>query len=235
MRWLITHGSGPSARLLPLIEPHLSAYARRHGYQLLISDQDSVAEEQRAPQWEKIALLRKHLPRSELCLWLDSDIILAEQSLDIAEEFHPEDFHALCMEQTPHGPGPNTGVWLLRNCERAHCFLQAVWERGQPAGARLQDQAAVGELLGWSVLPERTRPLHPSPWLNGTGWLDPSWNTLAVHQPVALPHARGLHYGGMESVRKTVLMEQALIDRRLPGWQACLPPETRALMGTSDG
>jgi hypothetical protein len=107
----------------------------------------------------------------------------------------------------------------------AHAFLKAVWDHGPLSDARLNDQAVVSKLLGFSYLPQSPRPLHPSSWLSNTGWLDQQWNMLAVHQPYATAVARGVHFGGMDLERKHALISQQIINDRLPGWRDLLPAD----------
>ena len=236
MKLLVAHGSGPSASLIDLITPHLAAYAQRHGYELSTSTDPDPARDlgARTPQWAKVALLRQLLPEAETVLWVDSDIVLRDQDRDIAQHFHPEDFQALSMEHGDHGPGPNTGIWLLRNNTEAREFLDAVWERGPLPDATLNDQATVASLLGFSYLPNLTRPVSPSPWLARTGWIHPSWNTLLVMHPEQQSVARGIHYGGLPLAEKRVLIRQQLVSDRLPGWEQLLDPEAVAAIKLTD-
>jgi len=220
-RALATYASGDQLGLLPVVLPHLEAYARQHGYQLVVADPD-LPLRGRSGHWAKVRILQELLGEHETVVWVDNDIVLRDQGSDLLDWMCPEDFQALCMEHGRAGPAPNTGLWALRDTPQAHAFLRAVWEMGPRPDATLNDQATVASLLGFSYLPDRTRPLNPSRWLAGTGWLDPLWNTLLVHHPHAGVVGRGVHFGGVSVARKRMLMSQQIINDRLPGWETLL-------------
>jgi len=214
---LCSYATGEQAELLELVAPHYRAFAERHGYQLELRF-DEVQLDGRSPHWGKIAFMREILGSTDVCLWVDCDFVLRGDG-DLLAGMLPEDFQGLVMEQTPHGPGPNTGLWALRNCEEAHEFLELVWETGQLPDAKLHDQATVAHLLGFSYLPWITKPVHASPWLAHTGWLDRRWNMISVYHPEAPLVAYGIHYGGMNLAEKRGAIINQLIRGRLPGWE----------------
>jgi hypothetical protein len=219
---LVSYADPTQHDLLSLVRSHYEIWAARHGYQTqIITDPVDVGD--RSPHWAKIALLRELIADDDL-LWLDCDVVLQSDN-DPWAEIRDEDFQALVMEQTPHGPGPNTGVWCLRSCPETRSFLDAVWAGGQQSQATLHDQAAVAQLLGWSVLPQQTKPLHYSSWLAHTGWLDYRWNMQPTTQLEAYTVAWGLHFAGLPLANKHLAISQQLITQRLPGWRTLVPPE----------
>lgn len=233
MKLLLTHAAGVQHPLAELARPHLERYACLHGYQLKVAG-DEADTDGRPWQWAKIRLLRDALDTAEICLWLDCDVVLRDDHSDVAAGFAAEDFQALCLEQTPHGFGPNTGLWLLRSCAEARDFLDQVWQTGPLPGASLNDQATVAHLLGFSYLPSFTKPVRGSDWLPRTGWLDHRWNMLSIFHPEAPLVARGIHFGGLELEQKQVQMAQQLVRDRLPGWQRCVSPEVAAAIENTD-
>jgi hypothetical protein len=169
-------------------------------------------------------LFRELLADDVLVLWLDNDLVLRDTRHDIADGFDPADFQALCMEQTPHGPGPNSGVWLLRGCPETRNFLDELWQIGPLPGATLNDQATLAHLLGFSYLPSSTKPIAPSRYLAHTGWIDHRWNMLSVFHPEAPLVARAIHYGGLDLPAKYEHIREQLIRDRLPGFEGLLDP-----------
>lgn len=229
-RVLLTHGDAFQEPLLALVVPVLAAYADRHGYELHVDRRHGPGG--RSAHWAKVEAMRELLDDSDLLLWVDNDLLLRASSEDVAAHLHPLDDQALCMEQTVHGPGPNTGLWLLRPSARS--FLDAVWDTGQLPDARLHDQATVAHLLGWSYLPHLTRPIAPSAYASRCGWLDPRWNVLVCERERSARTSWGLHYGGMATTVKAALMRQRIIDDRLPGWRALLDAEALATIETTE-
>jgi hypothetical protein len=209
----ITYADSSQRGLLSLTAPHFEAYADHHNYEFSPIT-DAVNTQGRSPHWAKILLLQQHLLEVDVLLWCDCDIVLRAHQLDMADEFHGDDFQALCMENAPQGPSPNTGVWIMRNTPEAHDFLQAVWETGPLPGALLNDQATTAHLLGFSYLPYITKPMYPSPYLARTGWLDHRWNMLTIFHPEAAVTSKGIHFGGMPTASKQVLIEQYLDQMR---------------------
>ena len=225
---MVTHAAGEQRRLLEIVLPHYRAFAERHGYELHVGD-DTIETEGRSPHWAKVALLRRLLPSADEVLWVDNDFVLRGQT-DPAAELHRADFQGLCMEQTAHGPGPNSGLWLLRNVDEAHLFLAQLWDRGPIPGARLNDQATLATLLGFSCLPAYTKPVDPSPYLARTGWLDYRWNLLSPLHPEAPWIGKGIHYGGLDLEAKLERIRAQLVSDRLEGWESLLGAETTEMI-----
>ena len=220
---LLSHANPAQRQLLDLASPHYRAYAQRHGYETRLV-MSPLAAGYRTPQWAKIALLRDALADADLCLWLDNDLVLRDQEHDIADGLDDADFQAFCLEQTPHGFGPNSGVWLMRSCPEAKAFLDDVWLTGPLPDATLNDQATIAHLLGFSYLPTFTKPIASSRYLAHTGWLDARWNMLSVFHPEAPLVARAVHYGGLDFAAKYEAMREQLIRDRLPGFETLLDP-----------
>lgn len=226
---LLVHGSGSQESLLEMVQPHLAAYATRHGYELRASTA-RVEGSNLAPQWDKIHLVRAALEEAEYVLWVDCDILIRSLEEDILEGMGESDFQALCLESTPHGVGPNSGVWILRNSQRAKEFLDLILATGPLPNATLNDQATIAHLLGYSYLPFQTKLVRKSPWLVGTGILDSRWNMLHVFHAEAPLIAKAIHYGGLTLEEKKIYMKGQLIRDRLPGWQEAAGEELTKIL-----
>jgi hypothetical protein len=167
-----------------LARPGFQRYADRWGLDLraveLQSDGAGADASAQRAKWAKITLMREALHEFPLALWLDADVLVARTDNDITAHMHPEHFQALAMEHVPaeHRVNPNTGVWLMRSCEAAFQFLDAV-EAAGPQPGPWADQGAVLAALGWNRGDDHyhwARPGQGTLFLAGTSWLPSGWN-----------------------------------------------------------
>ena len=59
-------------------------YCQRHGYDLILEDDDAV-DARRAPAWSKIRVLRKWLPLYDWVMWTDQDTMFTNWSFKIED------------------------------------------------------------------------------------------------------------------------------------------------------
>ena len=243
-RGVLVTAAGPQMRavLHDLALPTFRRYAVRWGYAVHADDlpADGVGADagaQRA-KWAKLRLLRAALASFPLALWLDADVLLCRDDEDVAAQLHPAHFQALVLEHVPyeHRVNPNTGVWLMRSCQAAFAFLDAV-EAAGPQPGPWADQGAVLAALGWDRGEEAyrwARPGRGSRFLDGTGWLPVGWNqpflggrsepelfnSIAesyVGRPTVVdPHA--VHFMGMTPAAR--YRHMSAVARSLPAAQA---------------
>ncbi len=162
----------------PVLDQSLHTFRRfgeRHGYDVVVGGEEAI--EDRAPAWNKVLLLRSLLESYDYVLWIDADAIILDDSIDpisLLEEGH---YQALVKYRWNEEESACTGVWLLRNVEKAIAFLDAVWNGGE-GYLRLHpwEQAAAMRLLGYSVDPDRF--VAATEWTNGTLWLANEWDTI---------------------------------------------------------
>ena len=204
---IVSLGSGPQRRLLQLASRSFGPYARRHGYDLLLLDE--VVDHSRPAPWSKIPLLRDLVQRYELVVWIDADAVIVDRRTDIAEELRPGRFLYLVEHHVRGEPRPNTGVMMLRGGEESVAFLDAVWALEGYREHRWWENAAVCELLGYSVDPPRR--LAPTSWRERTAFLPGRWNWIS-DAPVA--GARIRHFPGFSLPVRQVLMLAALAEGR---------------------
>jgi hypothetical protein len=226
MPLLLSHADGPQEEILDLVLPHYLRFAGERDWDVLLDKSAPALPPSRGSHWHKVRLLREHLPQHDYVLWVDCDFVLRGGG-DPIEELEDGDFQGMVMQQDG-GPGvtPNTGFWLLRNCDRALRFLDMVWETGPLPDAVLNDQATVSHLLGFGYEPGPCRPLRGSEFLAGTCWLDRRWNLLHAHSPESTLTAWGIHYGGAHTMPldfKLSAITTQLRRDRLPGWEGRLP------------
>jgi hypothetical protein len=188
---LATIGIGPMRPVLDVALMSFRPYAERHGYDLVVGSGES---DERPPSWGKVLLLRRLLETYEEILWLDSDMVIVDDEIDIASVIPPEAFQALvCHPQREGDLAPNVGLWFLRARKEARSFLDSVWASEQHIhGHGMWENLAVLELLGYTT--QRPYRLERrSPWADGTHHLPGEWN----YNPSSLwspPDTRILHF-----------------------------------------
>ena len=100
------------------------AYARRHGYAFV----HVVRPAQHAiPQWEKVRLIKDHLPDYDAVFWIDSDAAFNRHDVSLDRWLDgPADFVG-CTD-VPNGPYKiNCGTMLVKNTTWANEFLKTWW------------------------------------------------------------------------------------------------------------
>jgi hypothetical protein len=172
---LATIGTGA---MRPVLDESLHTFRRfgeRHGYDVVVGGEEAV--EDRAPAWSKVVLLRRLLESYDYVLWIDADAIILDDSVDPASLLEEGHYQALVKYCWNEEECACTGVWLLRNVEKAVSFLDAVWNSGE-GYLRLHpwEQAAAMRLLGYSVDPDRF--VAATEWTDGTLWLESEWDTI---------------------------------------------------------
>jgi len=190
---LITLGVGPMRRVLDQSLPTFEWFAQRHGYNLIVGDVEANFD--RPVPWAKISLIRSALRSYDLVLWIDSDAIVLDDSFDPAELLPDSAFQAMVQHQSSTETCPNTGVWLLRRGSQTDEFLQLVWNSTEFIHDSWWENAAVMDLLGYSLRPAVRE--RDSPWYPGTYWLPNEWNSHVGWN--GLVPARIRHYAGVSN------------------------------------
>lgn len=214
-RVIVTAAEGPHAPMLELALPTFEHYAERFGYEIEVGAGDEAVEAGRPGPWRKIPLIRQALERYDLVLWLDTDVMILDDSRDIADELESGDYQGLVEQVSGDGRIPNTGVWLLRAGDRAQSFLRATWDEVELIDHMWTDQAAAVTVLGYDLAPwlpdaSLARPCErrrESPYFPGTRLLPGEWNSLFFWMPVARPRFNH-HAGGWPLERRLHAMSE---------------------------
>jgi len=186
--------TGPHQELLAIAQPTFAAYAARHGYDLVVRTEAPEAGE-RPSAWAKIPLLRELLRSYDLVLWLDADVVIADDELDLADELDDDRFLAICAHHHSRQSNPNTGVMLLRAGAEADELLERTWALDDDVDHPWWEQASLLRVLGYEVHPHPTcRLVTPDRLLAGVQFVGTEWNS--VHLDPA-PHTRFLHLAGL--------------------------------------
>jgi hypothetical protein len=204
-RVIVSLGTGAQEQLLRLASHSFAPYARRYGYDLRLHT--DVVDPSRPAPWSKIPLLRDLVLRYETVVWLDADTVIVDRSADIAEEMHPKAILHL-VEHTVRGEQrPNTGVMVLRGGQESAAFLDEVWRMEKYIDHRWWENAAVCDLLGYSVdPPARIRTTSLS---ERTHFLSPRWNWI---RDASVRRARIRHFPGFAVRTRRLLMLAALAE-----------------------
>ncbi len=224
-RAICSMGTGPYRDLLARTAVSFEHYARRWGWDLVLSTEDLSGE--RPAPWGKVPLIRGLLDEYDWILWLDADVVVVGMDADIAAEIEDgKDLylveHAWSGEYTA-----NSGVCLLRSSDWARAFLDEVWRSEHHVDHGWWENAAVLELLGYSLRPARL--VEPTPWLERTKFLDRRFNSVPVHraaQPVIVH--RGF-YDAATRIRQVTGDLRCVLDGAHPitaGWDRPARPIT---------
>jgi hypothetical protein len=206
---LCTTATGPFTELLEISLPTLDAYARRHGWELVVSDEDPA--DGRPIPWGKIPLISELLGRYDLIMWIDADAVIVDGSIDLASELRwrkhlylVEHRHAPTGEETA-----NTGVFMLRAGSWARRFLAGVWDQEDLIDHRWWENAAVMRLLGYRIDPQPAAHERRTRWFRGVHFLDVAWNSIPHWH--GSPEPRITHYASLplEERRRRMLKDAA--------------------------
>jgi galactosyl transferase GMA12/MNN10 family len=209
-RALVSIGAGRQRALLTVAKRTFSPYARRYGYDLLLTTHKPQMD--RPLPWAKIVLLREALRRYELALWLDADLMIVDHALDIATELEPGRFLYLVEHRYNGFRMPNSGVMLIRAGDQAEAFLEEVWNQPQFIHHRWWENAAICHVLGYDLDPPS--PRRGTPFLAGTKLLSPRWNSVP-DAPAVEPRIR--HYPGYSLKARLAFMVRDLLLMRVQG------------------
>jgi hypothetical protein len=201
-------GAGPQQRLLELSRRTFEPYARRHGYELALHTR--VVDESRPAPWSKIRILRDLVERYETVVWLDADLVIVDDRVDIARELDDGRFLGLVEHRHPTWRMPNTGVMVLRGGAEAAGFLDAVWVLDRYVEHQWWENAAVCDLLGYELDPPR--PVRDTPWRAGAQFISPRWNWI---MDARVRGARIRHFPGYALRTRTALMAAAMAEARV--------------------
>jgi hypothetical protein len=199
---------GPFIDLLAISASSYSAYARRWGWDLVLSTENLAHG--RPPAWAKVPFIRELLDDYEWILWIDSDAVFVDLEADIGAEQEPcSDLYLVehrwgSPPQTP----PNTGVLMIRSSDWSRELLDAMWDREALIDHVWWENAALMELLGYSLSPARLQ--EPTALMSKVKFLDLAWNTLWID---SVPKPRINHYAGLaiEQRREHILTDVAAL------------------------
>jgi hypothetical protein len=198
-------GVGPHAELLEIARPGFERYAARHGYEVVLEHRHLAPE--RPVAWSKVRLLAELVASFDLVMWVDADAVIVDAAVDLADQLRPGRMLHLVAHEIEGRPVPNSGVLALRGGRSAARLLERVWAAERYIEHKWWENAALIELLGYSVeepvVRQRTTLLKLR-----TQFIDPGWNTIPQAPQPAHPRIR--HYPGFDqATRVSRMLEDA--------------------------
>jgi hypothetical protein len=211
-RALVTFAVGDHERLAQLSRPRMAAYAERHGYRLE-TRQPSLS--MRPPSWMKVAVLLYQLDRHREVLWLDADVVVCDDSRDIADDIDPGCWQGLVAHHTPDGEVPNCGVWYVRQPMRS--VLERLWRMDRYLNHPWWEQAGMLDLLGYRHQPRPVQLERPTELYERTCFLGLEWNSHEERDRHPAPRFAHATAGPLEwraNVMRDYLTRQPLVSTK---------------------
>jgi hypothetical protein len=205
---IVSLGSGRQAALLRIASRSFRRYAARHGYELELHTE--TVDPTRPVPWSKVVLLRRLAASHDLVLWLDADLVIVDESLDIAVELEERRFLYMVEHHTASANMPNSGVMLLRGGAETIAFLDGVYAQEDLIEHQWWENAAICRLLGYRLDPLALE--SPTPLLSEhTKLISPRWNSI---RDAPAPSPRIRHYPGYSlKVRAAFMARDELLRR----------------------
>lgn len=197
---ICTAATGQHVELLEITLPVLTAYARRHRFDLVDVRHDTAFG--RPASWGKIPIIRGLLEAYELVVWVDADAIIVDLERDITEELRPAKDLYLVEHRNETDAAANAGVLMLRSGAWSRALLAAMWGSVERIDHHWWENAALLDLLGYSIDSHPWGIVRSTPWLERTRFIDVAWNTMPSQPWFAGPRAVVKHYGGWPHERR---------------------------------
>jgi hypothetical protein len=207
-RVIASLGAGSHQSLLAIARRTIEPYATRHGYELIL--QTEAVDDTRPPPWSKVRMLQELVDSYDLVVWLDADLVIVDQRVDIASELAPSSFLGLVEHRYRESRFPNTGVMVLRGGPAAAEFLDQAWNLERYSHHQWWENAAVCELLGYGLDPPR--PLQSTSWREQTTFISSRWNWIPNAR---VRRARIRHFPGYSVTTRQLMMRAALLEAGL--------------------
>lgn len=173
-RAIVTFASGEYDQLLAVSLPPMQRYADRHGW-MVIAATGTGDDFERPPSWMKIPILQAALRDFDEVLWIDADVVIADDSRDITDEVPADAWQALVEHHTADGAVPNCGVWLVRRPMAE--YLDRLWSMTEYLHHGWWEQAALLQLLGYREQPRPVCHVRDTALFEATAWLGREWNS----------------------------------------------------------
>ena len=144
---LVQCASGRFVDLQKQTSPHHQEYCNNHGYNYLVHY--GRVQNRFGPMWDKVLLISDALKYSEMVVWMDTDSLIVNQTMELEFAFQDVQHIGHCK----HGEKwkdnfwhYNCGVGFYRKNDSVFEFLNRVWERGIVPHPTWQVQATMLEI-----------------------------------------------------------------------------------------
>lgn len=139
---MVTLWDGESyEELAALVNPGKQSYCNRFGYDFVCFDES--LDRGRPASWSKVLAIKRVLADYDWVIWSDVDTVLWDPGIGLRQFVSTESCNLVIQE---NHQGLNSGVFLLRNCQWSHDFLDAVYAQEQLTEHPWWEQQAIIEL-----------------------------------------------------------------------------------------
>lgn len=179
---------------LKIMKPTVEAYAKKHNMDTIFFTErfDSC----RPASWDKIIILYNLLKNYDIVMWMDSDAIFLDNSLDIRTELNED--HVMFMV-THYGRSPiwpNGGLIVAKKDKKTFDLLNKIWNETDVIRHPWWEQQAIFNVLGYENSYHNIIAYHPNEYSNLIGPLDLKWNCRPIDGDVSEDPII-MHYGGL--------------------------------------
>lgn len=208
-RWcLLTAYDNGFSEIAKLSVPAMRRYAEMYGMEFREVLDKSYG---RPPAWSKLYLTKECFDEGfDYVFWIDADAVIRRFDEDIRRVVrHDADFYFVRERHpiigTPSKWRLNTGVYVMRNCDKSRRLIDEAIERDEFTNHMWWDQAAISAVFGfWSVFwrTEEHKPDEPTELSRHIGWLPSKWNASPLYDPepdAIIHHFYGLRGGGKKA------------------------------------
>ena len=194
---ICTMATGRHRELMAESAPTMLAYARRHGWSVVLTSEE--LEPARPASWSKVKLIQELMPSYDFVFWVDADAIIVDLERDLLAEVGDDADAWFARHPQAHDEDAavlNAGVFLVRSSPFAEDLLQAMWDAEQFVDHNWWENAALLDLLGYSLDAPYAK-VRDSDWESRIGLLDLAWNSVPGYcespRPAVNHHARSDH------------------------------------------
>jgi hypothetical protein len=156
-------------------------YCKKHELELICGREKTYTN--RHPAWERLPLILEHLKNYDYLVWIDADAFFYYHSINIIDFIQSNPVPDFLFSQDLGNRNLNTGIFVVKNTNYAHMFLQK-WAYDE-------------ELF-------KTNP-YPQWWDQGVLINMITYNTLDIHN-----HCSSYNYGVLQHFFKHELQSQKI-------------------------
>lgn len=193
--------------------PYMKRYADKYG---MNSELRELPDFGRPASWSKIIIFNELLKQYDLVIWLDSDVLIVDNSEDISIQCQDNNIQYLANHNVVGNNNPNCGVWILK--KEMIPYLKTIWNNEKYINNHWWEQAAVVECMGYEVTknPDGTNKAVMKDESNElyklTGKMNPKWN----HSEFNIDKSQNplfLHFAGTPN--RTEKINEEIKNRKL--------------------
>lgn len=157
--------------------PLMERYAKKYNIDSAICELENYG---RPASWSKIPLIKNYLNEYDVVLWIDSDIVIIKDSVNIFDYVENEKIQYMVQHYIMDFVVPNAGMWMLK--KEMLKYLDIIWNNDKYLNHQWWEQASLIELMGFEINEYTTYLRNPTELYHKTKLLEQNWN----HHPADL-------------------------------------------------